>query len=113
MCEVQPDYLPVLHTFLKSRSGFITVLKGGFVETHELRCLTTELAKGPKVISRGPKAHLLAQGPHNRNRPAKKAESFTPLDVCTITCYQGRKPLISRKQMGLDSFPYGGWIKLR
>lgn len=39
MCGVQPDFLSVLHTFLKHHSGFLMVLlKGIFVETHKLRC---------------------------------------------------------------------------
>lgn len=55
MCDVQPDYLSVLHTFLKHHSGFLTaLLKGIFVETHKLRCPTVKLAIGPKVIPEDP-----------------------------------------------------------
>ena len=88
--ELQPDCLSIQHTFLKSHSGILTVLlKVVFVETHRLRCLSTELAVGQKVVTRGPMDHLLAQGPRNlcfRKKPAKKTKSFTPLDVCMITC---------------------------
>lgn len=29
LCEAPPDYLPILHTFLKSHLGFLTVLLRG------------------------------------------------------------------------------------
>lgn len=79
MCEV-PDYLSVLHTFLKHHSGFLTaLLRGIFVETHRLRFTITKLAMGPEVIPRGPMTHLLAKGPCTlcfHRKQAKKTKIF-------------------------------------
>lgn len=92
MCDVQPDYLSVLHTFLKHHSGFLTaLLKGIFVETHKLRCPTVKLAIGPKVIPRGPMTHLLAKGPCKlcfHRKQAKKTKPFTSLDGNRLTGWE-------------------------
>lgn len=74
------------------------------METHKLRCLTTELAMGPKVITRGPTVHLLPREPCNlcfHKKPAKTTKSSMPPDVCMITCYQGGKNTHQQKTNGV------------